>query len=88
MSKAKLPAEPASASQNRAADDSERVSTDGRIGIFALERRNSRIIGHRNVVGQYVRRQHFLGVFGRRGMCSRQLLPTVPRLFTTARPDT
>jgi hypothetical protein len=36
MSKAKLPAEPASASQNRAADDSERVSTDGRDWLFLL----------------------------------------------------
>ena len=36
MSKAKLPTEPASASQNRAADDSERVSTDGRDWLFLV----------------------------------------------------
>ena len=36
MSKAKLPTEPASASQNRAADDSERVSTDGPDWLFLL----------------------------------------------------
>jgi hypothetical protein len=36
MSKAKPPTEPASASQNRAADDSERVPTQGRDWLFLL----------------------------------------------------
>ena len=36
MSKAKPPTEPASASQNRAADDSERVPTHGRDWLFLL----------------------------------------------------
>jgi hypothetical protein len=36
MSKAKLPTERASASQNRAADDSERVSTDGIDWLFLV----------------------------------------------------
>jgi hypothetical protein len=36
MSKAKPPTEPASAGQNRAADDSERVPTKGRAWIFLL----------------------------------------------------
>ena len=36
MSKAKPPTEPASAGQNRAAEDSERVPTDGRDWLFLL----------------------------------------------------
>ena len=36
MSKAKPPTEPATASQNRAVDDSERVQTDGRGWLFLL----------------------------------------------------
>jgi hypothetical protein len=36
MSKAKPPTEPASAGQNRAVDDSERVPTDGRDWLFLL----------------------------------------------------
>jgi len=36
MGKEKLPTEPASASQNRAAEDSERVPTDGRDWLFLL----------------------------------------------------
>ena len=65
MSQAKPPTEPAIASQDRAADDSERVSTHGREWLFLIVSAGvAALLAIGTSLGEYVRRQHRLGVCG------------------------